>query len=89
MTVLDLEYADDTVLLARTAELAEQLLVHTEEANQYGLLLNRSDTCRFAYNSEEPVRFTDGTQVPRVSKAEYLGTIMHQGATRGRRSGRE
>ena len=88
MTVMDLEYADDTVLLARTAELAELLLVRTEgEARRYGLRLNMLKTCRLAYNSEQVVRFEDGTQVPRVSKALYLGTLMHQDGDPGRRSG--
>ena len=42
MAVMDLEYADDTVLLARSAEVANKLLRATErEAAQYGLKLNR------------------------------------------------
>ena len=40
--VMGLEYADDTVLIARTAEIAGELLrITEEEATTYGLLLNR------------------------------------------------
>ena len=79
MSVMDLEYADDTALLARTAEIAGKILGATErEAAKYGLKLNRSKTCRLAYNSEEVVQFGDGTPVPRVKTVEYLGTIMDE-----------
>ena len=41
-TVIDVEYADDTVLIARTTEIANKLLQSTEaEAAKYGLRLNR------------------------------------------------
>ena len=53
MSVMDLEYADGTALLARSAEIATGLLSATErEAAKYGLKLNRSNTCRLAYNTE-------------------------------------
>ena len=69
MSVMDLEYADDTALLARSAEIAKKLLTATERiAVLYGLKLNRSKTCRLAYNSEEEVTFDDGTPVPRAKK---------------------
>ena len=61
MSVMGLEYADDTVLLARTAEIAEKLLRVTErEAAKYGLSLNKGKPCRLAYNAQEHVRFVDG-----------------------------
>ena len=42
MSVLDLEYAGDAVLMARSTEVAGQLLQATEqEAAIYGLLLNK------------------------------------------------
>ena len=76
--LMDLEYADDTALIARTAEIAGKLLQYTEdEAAKYGLKLNRSKTVRLAYNSDEPVRFADGTEVPRAKHVEYLGTILN------------
>ena len=88
MSVMDLEYADDTALLARTAEIAGNILGATErEAAKYGLKLNRSKTCRLAYNSEEAVKFEDGTPVPRVNTVDYLGTIMDERVARGRSSG--
>jgi len=76
---MDLEYADDTVLIARTAELANKLLAATEkEAGIYGLRLNEGKTCRLAYGSEETVRFCNGREVPRVQRTEYLGAIVDQ-----------
>ena len=47
---LDMEYADDTVLMARTAEIATQLLRRTEAAARpYGLSLNKDKTKRLAF----------------------------------------
>ena len=52
--VMDLEYADDTAPIARTAEIAGKPLQYTEEeAAKYGLSLNRKKTVRMAYNTEE------------------------------------
>ena len=65
--LMGLEYADDTVLIARTAEIAGKLLQYTEEeAAKRGLKLNRDKTARLAYNTEEPVKFSDGSLVPRA-----------------------
>ena len=79
MSVMDLEYADDTVLLAGSAEVARLLIAATEkEAAKYGLKLNRDKTCRLAYNTAEEICFEDGTKIPRVKKVEYLGTVMDE-----------
>ena len=76
---LDMEYADDTVLLARTAEIATALLHPTEAtARPYGLSLNREKTTRLAFNSDEKVTFGDGTEVPRRQKVTYLGAAVEQ-----------
>ena len=77
MPILDLEYADDTALIAKTAEIAEKLLRYTqEEAAKYGLQINRDKTFRLAYNSEEEITYTDGTKVPRVEALKYLGSTV-------------
>ena len=77
MPVMDLEYADDTALIAKTAEIATKLLQYTEEeAARYGLHVNRTKTFRLAYNSKEEVRFADGMAVPKVEVLKYLGTLM-------------
>jgi len=79
MGVLDLEYADDTALIARTAEIATALLRSTEtEAGRYGLRLNKEKTCRLAFNSEEVVRFATGEEVPKVENVKYLGALIDQ-----------
>jgi len=75
--ILDLEYADDTALIARTTEIANALLrAVQEEAVRYGLHLNKDKTCRLAYNTEEQVRLADGTEVPRVDEVKYLGAFI-------------
>ena len=38
--------------------------------------MHREKTCRLAYNTEAKVAYGDGSQVPRVAEAVYLGSIM-------------
>jgi len=84
MPTLDLEYADDTVLIARTAEIANEILHAVEaEAAKYGLYLNKAKTCRIACDSEELVHFTSGEPVPRVVQTVYLGAIIHENSDPG------
>jgi len=84
MPVSDLEYADDTVLIARTAAMAEELLREVEaEAAKYGLKLNRAKTCRLAMGSEQRVRYADNREVPRVESVVYLGAIIHESSDPG------
>ena len=84
---VDIEYADDTVLLARTAQIASELLGEVEEqAAKYGLALNRGKTVLLTVNSEELVRFRDGSVLPRSQRATYLGSTLDcGGGTRDRR----
>ena len=74
---MDLEYADDTVLMSQTAEVMNKLLRYVEEeAGKYGLRLNRDKTVRLTYNSGEPVTHRDGTMLPKAQRAEHLGSII-------------
>ena len=78
--VMDLEYADDTVLIARSKEVAEKLLGELEgEANKYGLKLNKAKTARLSYNSDEVVRHADGTTVATAQSVKYLGVYIDNG----------
>jgi len=54
--VLDIEYADDTVLIARMAEVATKLLEQVQvEAGKCGLRVNKAKTCRIACDSQDVV----------------------------------
>eukprot|EP00969_Alexandrium_andersonii_P300998 13307384-Alexandrium_andersonii.AAC.1 len=63
---MDVEYADDTVLIARNHTGAQLILDLLEaEASGYGLRVNVSKTCHMAFNSSERVAFAGGALVPR------------------------
>jgi len=47
------------------------------EAAMYGLQINKSKTCRLAHDSDEEVRYADGSTVPRVHQVVHLGAIIH------------
>jgi len=84
MPTLNLESADDTVLIARTAEIASGLLHEVEvEAAKYGLHLNEPKTCRIARDSKETVHFADGTPVPRAVQTVYLGALIREDSDPG------
>eukprot|EP00969_Alexandrium_andersonii_P200677 8865211-Alexandrium_andersonii.AAC.1 len=64
----DLEFADDTTLVAKTAESATLTLRALEtEAAKVGLKLNKSKCVEMAINSDLPVHFLFGGRVPRAS----------------------
>ena len=70
----DVEFADDTVLIARTQQHMQDLLWFVQdEASKYNLLLNTDKTKLILYNSEATVAFRDGNLVPQVSSIVYLG----------------
>jgi len=76
----DTELADDTVLIARTAEVATLLLKETEsEAAEYGLHLNRDKVKRLAHGSDQEVTHGDGSPVG----TEHAGAAMHSKAPTG------
>ena len=78
-STFDLEFADDTVLVARTAEVMNRLLECVERiAGRYGLVFNKDKTHRLSINSEEAVMFANGTPVPRKTHVKYLGCVLEQ-----------
>eukprot|EP00969_Alexandrium_andersonii_P252513 11159494-Alexandrium_andersonii.AAC.1 len=66
---VDLEYADDTVLVAKTANTARVALASlVDRAGSRGLALNKGKTVELAMNSDLPVAYPDGEVVKRADK---------------------
>lgn len=79
----DVEFADDTVLIARTQENMQTLLLLVqEEAAKYNLHLNRDKTKLILYNSDASTHFQDGSQVQRVTSVVYLGGLIDSAGNR-------
>ena len=77
--VYDLEYADDTLLMAVTKPQAEEILKAVQvEAALYGLELNLEKTELLAHpqDPEGYVQFADGTTVTEVNQSKYLGSSV-------------
>ena len=63
----DVEFADDTVLIARTQEqMQDLLLIVQEEAAKYNLHLNLYKTKLMLYNSEGKIFFSNADPVPSI-----------------------
>ena len=74
---LDVEFADDTVLIARTQENMQTFLLLVQaEAAKYNLHFNLDKTKLILYNSEASIYFQDGSQVQPVSSLVYLGGLI-------------
>ena len=73
----DIEFADDTVLVARTQEqMQDLLLLVQQEAEKYNLHLNLDNTKLVLCNSDASVVFSNGDPVPKVSSIVYLGGLI-------------
>ena len=73
----DIEFADDTVLIARTQEhMQDLLLMVQQEAAKYNLHLNLDKTKLIVYNSDATKLFSNGDPVPRISSIVYLGGLI-------------
>ena len=73
----DVEFADDTVLIGKTQEDMQTLLLLVQaEAAKYNLHLNFDKTEPILYNSEASIYFQDGSQVQQVSSLVYLGGLI-------------
>ena len=76
--VYDLEYADDTALMAVTLEQLQELLRAVEvEASLYNMLLNK-DKIELLVNSltDPAITFANGDPVPKAREIKYLGTMI-------------
>ena len=76
--VYDLEYADDTALLAITLEQLQEFLHAVEvEATLYNLSLNKEKTELLVKNNAgHTIPFANGDPVPTTTEAKYLGSLI-------------
>ena len=77
--VPDMEYADDTLLLALTAPQLQSILSALEDLTaEYGMSLNKIKTELLVrpHHSEPALRFKDGSCVPAKTVVKYLGSII-------------
>ena len=75
--VYDLEYADDTLLIAVTKPQAEEFLRAIQvESSLYGLALNHTKTELLTHPQAMPgnIHYVNGDPVENVDEAKYLGT---------------
>eukprot|EP00969_Alexandrium_andersonii_P291605 12888756-Alexandrium_andersonii.AAC.1 len=73
----DIEYADDTVIISKVAEVASLALQRLQaEAALRGLFLNHDKTVEIPLHSDQRVFFLDGSPVPIADHTKYLGTII-------------
>ena len=75
--VYDLEYADDTLLIAVTKPQAEEFLRAIQvESSLYGLALNHTKTEVLTHPQAMPgnIHYVNGDPVENVDEAKYLGT---------------
>ena len=77
--IYDVEYADDTLLLALTTTQMQQFLAALESgAAEYGMSLNSTKTELLVKDSEttSSLTFRDGTAVPTTTHIKYLGSMI-------------
>ena len=77
--IYDLEYADDTLLLAVTKSQSQEFLRTIQaEASLYGLQLNldKTEALEYTAHTEGCVTCIDNTPVPIVQEAKYLGSKL-------------
>ena len=67
-------YADDTIIMARTAESVEIVLHKIElESSKYSLELNQNICIHIQMDAIERIHFMEGIVVPIQTQADYLG----------------
>ena len=79
----DIEYADDTLLIARTAARSQELLTAIEiQSHKYGMLLNADKTVVLAMNvnTQKNITLLDGSHIKYVTQQTYLGAEFTQSA---------
>ena len=77
--VYDLEYADDTLLFARTIPQLQSFLSSVETiASEYGMKLNNTKTELLTKTPNEPttLKFENGEGVPTTPQLKYLGSMI-------------
>ena len=77
--IYDVEYADDTLLLALTTTQMQTFLTALEEgAAEYGMALNSTKTELLvkSQDTKSDLTFRDGTPVPTTTHIKYLGSMI-------------
>ena len=77
--VYDLEYADDTLLLALTTTQLQRILTALEsQAKKYGIHLNLTKTEILVdpRRAAPVISFEDGSPVPTTTQVKYLGSLV-------------
>ena len=77
--IYDVEYADDTLLLALTTTQMQTFLSALEQgAAEYGMSLNSTKTELLVKDQQTKsnLLFRDGTQVPTTTHIKYLGSMI-------------
>ena len=75
----DLEYADDTLLMALTTPQLQSMLSALESvAQEYGMKLNHTKTeiPQHPKSNHTALKFLDGSTVPTVTQVKYLGSRL-------------
>ena len=71
-------YADDTMIIMKETEQANDLLRRIEqESRYYNMKLNRDKCVVIAMNTKHSIRFEDGTELKGVKEEKYLGSIYY------------
>ena len=84
--LIDLEYADDTLLLGRSTKLINTMLHSIETHSEtFGMQLNLDKTILVTMNKPDiehtTISFKDGSPVKRANTATYLGILCNQAAS--------
>ena len=78
LPLFDVQFADDIVLIARTREQMQDLLLPVQqEAAKYNSHLDLDKTKLILYNSDASVAFRNGDPGPQVASIVYLGRLIH------------
>ena len=73
----ELLFADDTLIVAKSAAIAKSYLHLIEEESDYlDLKLNRQKCCYIAYNCQGAVTFKNGEHMRHTTEAVYLGASI-------------
>lgn len=82
----ELLYADDTLIIAKSAKTANAYLhLIEEESNYLHLRLNHGKCTFMAFKSpNRGIKFRDGTQMQSTEEAKYLGAVVNNKADSSR-----
>jgi hypothetical protein len=76
--LLELLYADDTMIISKKTSCIESILQRIEQFAPYlGLTLNRTKCAHLRLNSEDVILFTDAAQVKIEHEITYIGAKLN------------